>query len=84
MLDLEWMSLLLGLALSVDLACAKCRHWHAKQLAIKRDTTLNMSLLRDFRRDWGRWSAGERLGALLAALMAFGAPAAMFITAHSS
>jgi hypothetical protein len=40
MLDLEWMSLLLGLALSVDLVCATCRHWHAKQLAIKRDTTL--------------------------------------------
>lgn len=40
MSDLEWMSLLLGLALSVDLVCAKCRYWHTKQLAIKRDTTL--------------------------------------------
>jgi hypothetical protein len=42
-----------------------------------------MTLLRDFRRDWGRWSAGERIGAVLTALVAFGAPAAMHITAHS-
>jgi hypothetical protein len=42
-----------------------------------------MTLLRDFRRDWGRWSAGERVGAVLTALVALGAPAAMHITAHS-
>jgi hypothetical protein len=29
-----------------------------------------MTLLRDFRRDWGRWSAGERIGAVLTALVA--------------
>ncbi len=43
-----------------------------------------MTMLRDFRRDWGRWSCGERLVAVLTALTALGAPAAMFITAHSS
>jgi hypothetical protein len=42
-----------------------------------------MTLLRDFRRDWGRWSAGERIGAVLTALVAFGAPAALHITEHS-
>jgi hypothetical protein len=52
--------------------------------AAARGGTRNTSLLRDFRRDWGCWSAGERLGALLTALMAFSAPAAMFIAAHSS
>ena len=35
-----------------------------------------MTLLRDFYRDWCRWNAGERVGA---ALMVFGALAAMFV-----
>jgi hypothetical protein len=35
-----------------------------------------MSLLRDFYRDWCRWKAGERVGA---ALIVFGALAAMFV-----
>jgi hypothetical protein len=43
-----------------------------------------MSLLRDFRRDWGRWCAGERISAVLIVLVAFGASAAMFVTTHSS
>jgi hypothetical protein len=42
-----------------------------------------MTPLRDFRRDWRRWSAGDRIGAMLTALVALGAPAAMHITAHS-
>ena len=43
-----------------------------------------MNLLRDFRQDWGRWSAGERIGAVLIALVVLGASAAMFTSAHSS
>jgi hypothetical protein len=43
-----------------------------------------MSLLRDFGRDWGRWRAGERIGAVLIVLVAFGVSAAMFVTTHSS
>jgi hypothetical protein len=39
--------------------------------------------LRDLRRDWCRWRAAERIGAMLMALAAVGAPAAMFIAAHS-
>lgn len=37
---LESMGLLVGVALSIDLACAKYREWHAKRLAIKRGRTL--------------------------------------------
>ena len=36
-----------------------------------------MSLLRDFYRDWCRWSTGERVGATL---LVFGSLAAMFVT----
>ncbi len=39
---LEWMSLLLCLAMSVDMVCAKCRYWLARQLAIERGTTLTV------------------------------------------
>lgn len=39
-----------------------------------------MTVLRDFRRDWGGWSFGERFGAVLIALLAFGAPIATFFT----
>jgi hypothetical protein len=38
-----------------------------------------MSELRDLRRDWGRWCAAERIGAVAIALAAIGAPAAMRI-----
>jgi hypothetical protein len=44
----------------------------------------NMTLLRDFRHDWGRWSAGERIGAVLIALVVFGASAAMFVNVRLS
>jgi hypothetical protein len=43
-----------------------------------------MTLLRDFRHDWGRWSAGERIGAVLIALVVFGASAAMFVNVRLS
>jgi hypothetical protein len=43
-----------------------------------------MTLLRDFCHDWRRWSAGERIGAVLIALVVFGASAAVFASAHSS
>jgi hypothetical protein len=40
--------------------------------------------MRDFGRDWRRWSAAERVSAVLIALVSFGAFAAMFITATPS
>jgi hypothetical protein len=40
MWHLEWMGLLLGLALPADLVCTKYRDWHMRQLAIKRGRTL--------------------------------------------
>jgi hypothetical protein len=43
-----------------------------------------MIVLRDFRRDWGGWSAGERIGAVLVTIAAFGLPLATFVTAHLS
>jgi hypothetical protein len=43
-----------------------------------------MIVLRDFRRDWGDWSVGERIGAVLVALAAFGISFATFVTAHLS
>ncbi len=35
--------------------------------------------LRDFRRDWRRWRAGERIGAMVYAFLAVAVPAAAFI-----
>jgi hypothetical protein len=43
-----------------------------------------MIVLRDFRRDWGDWTVGERIGAVLVTLAAFGIPFATFVTAHLS
>jgi hypothetical protein len=43
-----------------------------------------MIVQRDFRRDWGSWSVGERSGAVLVALAAFGMAIATFVTAHVS
>jgi hypothetical protein len=37
---LEWLGLLLGLALSADLICAAYRDRHTRRLAIKRGRTL--------------------------------------------
>jgi hypothetical protein len=65
MSDLEWMSLL----------ARPCRPLPTSTAAP--GGTGNISLQRDFRRDWGRWSAGERVGAVLTALMAFSQAKAM-------
>ena len=43
-----------------------------------------MTLLREFRHDWDRWSTSERTGAVLIALAVFGTSAAMFINVRSS
>ncbi len=40
MLPLEWIGLLLGLAVSLDIVCAKFRGWHSRRSAIKRGRTL--------------------------------------------
>ncbi len=40
-----------------------------------------ISALRDLRRDWRRWTAAERVGAVICALVTFIVPAATFLAA---
>jgi len=47
---------------------------------IRRESEL-LSLTHDLRRDWHRWSAGERLTAVATMLLAVAIPAVVFLAA---
>jgi len=59
MTPLEWTGLLLGLALSSDLAWARFRGWRTKQQAIKCGRTLTAKYALSPRGPWGRSATGK-------------------------